>query len=189
LMSSLMKAMELGAGLASNGGGGGEVAEGGGDMVDKIAKLAQVFGPFLGALLTPKPQMTTVPQIQPTPRPTPQPAPTRPQPRDVRPARPQPASASVAPKPTPQPAPQPAPQPQVDIAQASSEIDQLVELILNSPPEDAAAELRTKVDPGFLQIAKNPEAVIQLVGKFKPELINDLAFGVRVRQVCAALNK
>jgi hypothetical protein len=187
LMAQIVKAMELGAGLAS-GGGGGEIAnpEAGGDVVDKLAKLAQVFGPFLAGLLTPKPQFTPAPpQIQPPTRPpvAPQPAP-RPQTRDVRPGRPQPATTTPAQRPIPQPPPTP---PVVDQAKMKSDIDKLVDTINNLSPEDSAAAIRAEVDPAFIQLAENPDNVLMLISNFRPELASDGAFGIKLRQVCAAL--
>lgn len=192
LMSQIVKAMELGAGLASNGGGGGGIsAEGGTDMLDKITKIGQMLMPFLGGLLTPKPQMSPIPQIQqPPPRP-PQPAQTRPQPRDVRPTRPQPARPTATP--TPQtPGPQTAGaqiKEGVDMAKAKEDIDKLVDEINNALPEDAAVMIKQNTPPQFVELAKSPDSVMSIIGQFRPELVSDGMFNIKLRQVCAALSK
>jgi len=193
LMAQIVKAMELGAGLASSGGGGEAAnSDGGSDMIDKIAKLGQVFGPFIGGLLTPKPSIVpSLPSIQQQP-PQQQPqqpsaTPPRPQPRDVKGRRPVPASPSPTPqRATPQ---QEVSAPAVDPVKARSEIDQLVDVISNLIPEDAALEIKQSVAPAFLELAKDPDNVLALISNFRPELKSDGLFGIKLRQVCAALSK
>ena len=183
IMPQIFNALKLGAELGANSGGAiAEVAEGDGTL-EKLIKFVQPLMPLLGGLLTPKPSIVhPLPSIQ---SPPPPPAtPQRPQPRDIKGRRPVPAPSS----PTPQRATSPLDEAVPDVAKARSEIDQLVDVISNSLPEDAALEIKQSVAPAFLELAKDPDKVLALISNFRPELKSDGMFGIKLRQVCAALS-